>query len=139
MKSFGAFGAVVSALFVAPCQAWVGQRGPKEFAMPSLQQHPTKGSAIPFAELGRQAATLGFGCFLAAATAFGTVSPAIADAGRFSYDPNLGGPETWSTLAVEGNQCSGMKQSPIAIRPTACNVGANYEMKVRHKLCWRTF
>lgn len=114
---------------VVQVQAWMGQhdlsKGKKAFlSAPTEQVEP----ASTLVDMGRQISTLGFGCALAAATSF--APPAFADAGKFSYDPNLGGPTTWSTLKVEGNQCSGTKQSPIAIKPTACNVGANYEFKV---------
>lgn len=123
-RGFGAFVALAS---VVQVQAWTAQRDVAKKAFVPEQ----KETINTLAEAGRHAASLGFGCFLAAATAFAT--PAFADAGKFSYDPNLGGPETWSTLKVEGNQCSGSKQSPIAIKPTACNVGANYEFK--HGTC----
>ena len=122
MTRFGI--AFLSVLLVAPTHAWTGMANNK---VP--KSITTTSESNVAADWGRHVTTLGLGCFLAAATSF--ASPALADAGRFSYDPNLGGPETWSTLAVEGNQCSGRKQSPIDIRPTACNVGANYEMKVR--------
>ena len=111
-------------LLVAPTQAWMPQKGAA--SSPKAQVDVSK----KVEEFGRQLSTFGVGCIFAASAVAGP-SPALADAGKFSYDPNLGGPETWSNLNVEGNQCSGAKQSPIAIRPTACNVGANYEMKVR--------
>jgi len=114
-------------LSVSTSQAWIG---PKPFAArstPTVEQYEPS-TVPPLKETGRQIFTLGFGCFLAAATVF--ASPAFADAGKFSYDPNLGGPENWSALQVEGNQCSGSKQSPIAIKPTGCNIGANYQFTV---------
>jgi hypothetical protein len=126
-RGFSAFLALAS---VVQVQGWMGQHG-----VSTTKKAFVSEPIVNLAEVGRQAASLGFGCFLAAATAF--ASPAFADAGRFSYDPSLGGPETWSTLKVEGNQCSGSKQSPIAIKPTACNVGANYEFKVNH-LYWKS-
>lgn len=119
-QELGAFCAVAG---LVQAQAWMGQHDITKAFMPSTKE------PVGPANVGVQAASLSFGCFLAAATAFST--PAFADAGKFSYDPSLGGPETWSTLKVEGNQCSGSKQSPIAIKPTACNVGANYEFKVK--------
>ena len=121
-RGFSTFFAVASLVQV---HAWMGQHDIKAARKAFL---PTSSEPKNSDDIGLQVASLGFGCFLAAATAFAT--PAFADAGRFSYDPNLGGPETWSSLKVEGNQCSGSKQSPIAIKPTACNVGANYEFKV---------
>ena len=129
MQSFTTMLALVGALLLSPSEAWVvGPRQP--VANPPK---PATESKSQVSELSRQLSTFGVGCALAAATAFagfGGPSPAFADAGRFSYDPALGGPETWSQLKVEGNQCSGRKQSPIAIRETGCNVGANYQMKV---------
>lgn len=125
MRGFSAFCAFAC---VVQVQAWMGQHdmSAKKAFVSTPKDHVKPATSL--SDVGRQVASLGVGCFLAAATAF--ASPAFADAGKFSYDPNLGGPETWSTLKVEGNQCSGSKQSPIAIRPTACNVGANYEFKV---------
>lgn len=123
-------------LLLAPSAAWTSQKDMTAGSRKPFGKGAEKDSAIvpnAFQDMNRQISTFGFGCFLAAATSFaalGGPGPAFADAGKFSYDPSLGGPETWSNLNVEGNQCSGSKQSPIAIRPTACNVGANYEMKV---------
>lgn len=122
----------VFSLLLAPSKAWMNQKdliSGRRTSSASL----LKSEVNVLEDVGRQISTLGFGCFLAAATsfaAFGGPGSAFADAGRFSYDPTLGGPETWSSLSIEGNACSGQKQSPIAIRPTSCNVGANYEMKV---------
>ena len=135
-RGFTAF--CVTVLFAAPSQAWVGQHDVSRnpfVATKSAVVNTNEATPASLADVGRQISTLGFGCFLAAATAFAT--PAFADAGKFSYDPNLGGPETWSGLKVEGNQCSGSKQSPIAIKPTGCNIGANYEMKVNILHCTR--
>jgi len=128
--SRGSFAFAVLPLLATPTRAWLNQRDASYRATALSSTEKTEWvSVLP--ESGRHVATLGVGCFLAAAV---FASPALADAGKFSYDPNLGGPETWSSLQVEGNQCSGKKQSPIAIRPTGCNIGANYEMKV-----WKDF
>ena len=133
MQSRGFTAACAALLLAAPSQAWVGQQHrpslvPTTKAITTTKETPNN----LLADMGRQMSTLGFGCALAAATVFGATSPALADAGKFSYDPNLGGPQTWSGLQVEGNQCSGSKQSPIAIKPTGCNIGANYEMQVNN-------
>ena len=128
MQSRGFTAACAALLLAAPSQAWVGQQHRPSF-VPKVATPEEKPNLL--ADVGRQMSTLGFGCALAAATVFGA-SPALADAGKFSYDPNLGGPQTWSGLQVEGNQCSGSKQSPIAIKPTGCNIGANYEMQVNN-------
>jgi len=124
--------AVVGA-FVAPSDAWMGQKDAvtrKPFVTEKAEPNMVQ-------DLNKHVLNFGFGCFLAAATSFaalGGPAPALADAGKFSYDPALGGPQSWSKLAVEGNQCNGKKQSPIAIRPTGCNLGANYELKVGARL-----
>ena len=147
-RGFTAFCCAAAVLLLAiPSQGWIGQQhsfvADKKSAMTTTSTSSSSSAAettspmsfLADCSLGRQMSTLGFGCVLAAMTAFGGVavptSPAWADAGKFSYDPNLGGPQTWSGLQVEGNQCSGSKQSPIAIKPTGCNIGANYEMQVR--------
>ena len=89
----------------------------------------TAGSAASSAALsGAGAATAGAATAGAAASA---ASAAAKPASTFSYDPgSSNGPYGWSSLNIEGNQCGGKKQSPIAITPSGCNVGANYKMEV---------
>ena len=71
------------------------------------------------------AATVGATATVAAA------APKPTGGSSFSYDPGeSNGPYGWSNLNIEGNQCGGKKQSPIAITPSGCNVGANYKMEV---------
>lgn len=104
-----------------------------------------KGAAKTGAAAGAGAVAAGTGAATAGAVAAGAATagsmapPAVATVAPakssvFSYDPSSqGGPASWSTLNIEGNQCGGSKQSPIAIKPTGCTVGGNYLMEANPK------
>jgi carbonic anhydrase len=69
---------------------------------------------------------------LAMAVLSAVVAPASATGGNFSYDPEHPlGPDDWETLELEGNQCGGKYQSPIAIKSAACTEYADYKLRVR--------
>jgi len=52
---------------------------------------------------------------------------AHADEGSFSYDPSSStGPASWGDLALEGNQCNGQKNSPIAVQSRPCDRFEDY-------------
>ena len=50
----------------------------------------------------------------------------------FSYNPDSPvGPSNWGTLAIDNNQCSGQKNSPIAVNTSPCDVKKDYTLLVR--------
>jgi hypothetical protein len=52
----------------------------------------------------------------------------------FSYDPLSDvGPANWGLLPLDGNQCDGEKNSPIAVATSACTLYANYHFDVSTK------
>ena len=65
--------------------------------------------------------------FLAPLTRYKLVDAAPA----YSYDPfsNVG-PDLWKALAMEGNQCGGTSNSPIALESEACTLFADYSFDV---------
>jgi carbonic anhydrase len=69
-----------------------------------------------------------FAYFLSIATA-----PVVhaSTAAQFSYDPDsVYGPQNWGNVAVDGNACDGMKNSPIAVETTSCDRFEDYVFAV---------
>jgi carbonic anhydrase len=61
--------------------------------------------------------------------------PASATGGNYSYDQEHPlGPDDWETLELEGNQCGGNAQSPIAIESFECSEYADYKLTVSNLL-----
>ena len=66
----------------------------------------------------------------AALTRLATAVPTMAGSG-FCYDENTEcGPSNWGTLQIDGNQCDGTKNSPIAIEDTGCTMYLDYDFQV---------
>ena len=56
---------------------------------------------------------------------------ALASSGTFNYHSDSPfGPSNWGSLNISDNQCSGQKNSPIAVETTPCDVKADYTMLV---------
>ena len=56
---------------------------------------------------------------------------ALSSSGTFNYNPDSPlGPSNWGTLNITGNQCSGQKNSPIAVETTPCDVKEDYTLSV---------
>ena len=59
------------------------------------------------------------------------VRQTFAAGGDFSYDPASDkGPANWGSLELEGNQCDGTANSPIAVITTSCDKFADYGLNV---------
>ena len=60
-----------------------------------------------------------------------TLLVAHADNGSFSYDPSSSsGPANWGKLNVTNNECSGQKNSPIAVETHPCDRFEDYTFNV---------
>ena len=57
----------------------------------------------------------------------------LAASGIFNYDPDSPyGPSNWGSLdGFDNNQCSGTKNSPIAVETIPCTVKEDYTLTVR--------
>lgn len=54
-----------------------------------------------------------------------------ATSAAFSYDPNSDvGPDNWGLLPIDGNECDGENNSPIAVTTSDCTRYANYQFDV---------
>jgi carbonic anhydrase len=54
-----------------------------------------------------------------------------ATSAAFSYDPNSEyGPEHWGDLLIDGNQCNGSSNSPVAIESGGCDRYEDYKFSV---------
>jgi carbonic anhydrase len=71
-------------------------------------------------------------CFTLAIAVLSAAVPASAALGEYSYDPDHPlGPASWADVELEGNQCGGNEQSPIAIESIDCTEYADYKLTVR--------
>ena len=56
----------------------------------------------------------------------------LAASGVYNYDPDSPyGPSKWGDVDVANNQCSGQKNSPIAVTTIPCTTKADYTLTVR--------
>jgi carbonic anhydrase len=70
-------------------------------------------------------------CLLFSVTAPTVTLVHAATGAAFSYDPEAeNGPANWSKLEIDGNQCGGSSNSPIAVYTRACDRWGNYEFQV---------
>jgi carbonic anhydrase len=72
--------------------------------------------------------------FLVTAAPTSTLVHAATSA-AFSYDPTSDvGPDNWGLLPLDGNQCDGEKNSPIAVTTSGCTRYANYQFDVSSRV-----
>ena len=71
-------------------------------------------------------------CYSALFALLALPSVILASEASFSYDPDSPyGPSNWGTLAIDNNQCSGQKNSPIAVKTIPCSVKKDFTLLVR--------